>query len=78
MGRAKDDRFFGVLFYNSNAQQFQIRHSRSGKSVVNWRSIGGIMDMYFIYGGTADDVIKQYNELIGKPVLPPFWSLGFH
>ena len=27
---------------------------------------------------TADNIIKKYNELVGKPILPPFWGLGFH
>jgi alpha-glucosidase (family GH31 glycosyl hydrolase) len=34
--------------------------------------------MYFFFGGSADEVVRQYNNLIGKPVLPPFWTLGFH
>ena len=25
---------------------------------------------------TADDIIKKYNELVGKPILPPFLELG--
>ena len=77
MVRAEDGNFVGMLFYNSNAQQISIKHSESGKAIINYRAAGGILDMYFLFGGSADTVIQQYNNLVGKPVLPPFWALGF-
>ena len=29
------------------------------------------------YSEKAEDVIKKYHQIIGKPALPPFWSLGY-
>ena len=34
--------------------------------------------MYLMFNGAPKDIIKQYHKIIGKPVLPPFWSLGWH
>lgn len=28
--------------------------------------------------GTAKEIISQYQQMVGKPQLPPFWSLGWH
>ena len=78
MVKTEDNKFIGVLFYNSNPQQVYIEFSKSGKSVVTYRTIGGILDMYFFTADTADNIIMKYNELIGKPVLPPFWALVYH
>ena len=45
---------------------------------VTFRTIGGILDFYIFLGPTADSVIEQYTDVIGKPLMPPYWALGFH
>lgn len=45
---------------------------------ITFRTIGGIFDIYFFLGPTPADVVKQYSEIVGKPFMPPYWSLGFH
>ncbi|XP_053996416.1 lysosomal alpha-glucosidase-like [Hylaeus anthracinus] len=64
----------GVLFLNSNAMDVILQPSPG----ITFRTIGGIFDIYFFLGPTPTDVIKQYSEIVGKPFLPPYWSLGFH
>ncbi|XP_015587531.1 lysosomal alpha-glucosidase [Cephus cinctus] len=64
----------GVLFLNSNAMDVILQPTPA----ITFRSIGGIFDMYFFLGPTPADVLKQYSEVVGKPFMPPYWSLGFH
>ncbi|XP_058803862.1 lysosomal alpha-glucosidase-like isoform X1 [Phymastichus coffea] len=64
----------GVLFLNSNAMDVILQPTPA----ITFRSIGGIFDIYFFMGPTPADVLKQYSEVVGKPFLPPYWSLGFH
>lgn len=45
---------------------------------LTFRSLGGVFDFYFFLGPSPDKVIEQYSEVIGKPFLPPYWSLGYH
>uniref|UniRef100_A0A0M3HMD3 Alpha-glucosidase n=1 Tax=Ascaris lumbricoides TaxID=6252 RepID=A0A0M3HMD3_ASCLU len=44
---------------------------------IVYRTIGGMLDIFFFPGPTPDDVIRQFTALVGKPAVPPYWSLGF-
>ncbi|KAB7495722.1 hypothetical protein Anas_05295 [Armadillidium nasatum] len=65
-----------VFLDNSNAIEYSTFLIGSTPSVTI-RTIGGILDFHFFLGPTPDDVTVQYTEFIGRPFLPPYWSLGF-
>jgi len=46
--------------------------------VIEYMTNGGLLDLYFFLGPTPEDTVKQYTELVGRPQLPAYWSLGFH
>lgn len=60
-------RAFGVLFLNSNAQEYGILP----KSNIFYRALGGILDMYVFEEATPEALIQTYTLLVGQPFLPP-------
>ncbi|CAF1071854.1 unnamed protein product [Rotaria sordida] len=66
--------FHGHFFLNSNAMDVDLQPLPA----ISYTTIGGIIDLYLFTGPTAQDVIQQYWDVIGKPAMPPYWSLGFH
>ncbi|KAA0198025.1 hypothetical protein HAZT_HAZT009477 [Hyalella azteca] len=44
---------------------------------LTYRTIGGILDFFFVLGPEPETVTSQYTALIGRPVMPPYWALGF-
>jgi len=69
----KDGKAHGVLMLNSNAMDVTLQPTPA----ITFRTIGGILDFFFFLGPTPADVIDQYTGLIGRPFMPPYWSLGF-
>lgn len=63
----------GVLLFNSNAQEYMLNYN----PMLTYRTIGGILDFFVFLGPSPEAVIQQYTELIGRPVMPPYWALGF-
>ncbi|XP_053456512.1 sucrase-isomaltase, intestinal [Nycticebus coucang] len=64
---------FGVFLMNSNAMEIFIQPT----PIVTYRVIGGILDFYIILGDTPEQVVQQYQQLVGLPAMPAYWSLGF-
>ena len=77
MGIEEDGQAFGVLIFNSNAQDYKFDEFVENQAMLTYRTIGGILDIFFFAGPTPEEVIKQYQTLIGRPIIPPYWALGF-
>uniref|UniRef100_A0A8C6BF76 Maltase-glucoamylase n=1 Tax=Monodon monoceros TaxID=40151 RepID=A0A8C6BF76_MONMO len=65
---------FGVFLMNSNAMEVSLQPTPA----VTYRTTGGILDFYVFLGNTPEQVVQEYQELIGRPALPSYWALGFH
>ncbi|KAG8565065.1 hypothetical protein GDO81_012696 [Engystomops pustulosus] len=70
----KDGLAHGVFLLNSNAMDIILQPAPA----LTWRTIGGILDFYVFLGPEPKTVIKQYQDVIGYPFMPPYWGLGFH
>ncbi|XP_078419908.1 sucrase-isomaltase, intestinal [Cetorhinus maximus] len=73
MGLEENFSAHGVLLLNSNAMDVTLQPTPS----LTYRTIGGILDFYMVLGPTPENVVEQYTTLIGRPVMPPYWALGF-
>ena len=76
----KPQQYIGMFFRNANAQVPIIRYSEdvnSKQTVLSYITLGGQIEIYFFIHGSAKQVIQEYHRFIGKPQLPPFWSLGW-
>ncbi|NXP60093.1 MGA protein, partial [Chloropsis cyanopogon] len=73
MALEEDSNAHGVLLLNSNAMDVTFQPTPA----LTYRTIGGILDFYMVLGPTPELVVQEYTQLIGRPVMPPYWSLGF-
>ena len=77
MGRVNKN-WYGVFVNLAAAQDWWIDNSTKpvGVKVI---ATGGVGDVFFMFDETADGLISQYhNNIVGNPVLTPFWALGWH
>uniref|UniRef100_A0A8C6HZB2 Sucrase-isomaltase, intestinal n=1 Tax=Mus spicilegus TaxID=10103 RepID=A0A8C6HZB2_MUSSI len=64
---------YGVFLMNSNAMEVFIQPT----PIITYRVTGGVLDFYIFLGDTPEQVVQQYQELIGRPAMPAYWNLGF-
>ncbi|XP_037793407.1 maltase-glucoamylase, intestinal-like, partial [Penaeus monodon] len=68
-----DGNAYGLLLLNSNAMDCQLLDYPA----ISYRTIGGVLDFYMMLGPEPESVVSQYTALIHRPVMPPYWALGF-
>lgn len=65
-----------VFLLNSNGMDFKIDNT-DGQH-LEYNTLGGVLDFYFLAGPSPVKVAQQYSELSQKSALQPYWGLGFH
>ena len=62
-----------VIFWNSNMMDVNL-----SSSALTYRTIGGVLDFYFLLGPEPLTLTTQYTDMVGRPFMPPLWSMGWH
>ncbi|ESO98989.1 hypothetical protein LOTGIDRAFT_114212, partial [Lottia gigantea] len=65
-----------VLLKNSNGMDVTLQPDPN--PAVTYRVIGGVLDFYIFVGDSPNEVVASYIQAIGKPMMPPYWALGYH
>lgn len=66
----------GVFFLNSNGMDIKIDKTDDGRQFLEYNTIGGVLDFYFMAGPTPKEVSKQYAEVVGLPAMQSYWTFG--
>jgi alpha-glucosidase len=66
---------YGVFFDNTYKTVF--RFGTAAEDHYSFEAPGGEMIYYFIHGADYKQIISQYIQLTGKPIMPPEWAFGF-
>jgi len=68
----------GVFFLNSNGMDININNTNGANQYLEYNTLGGVFDFYFVAGPTPVTVSQQYAEIVGLPAMMPYWGFGFH
>ncbi|KAF2020858.1 glycoside hydrolase family 31 protein [Aaosphaeria arxii CBS 175.79] len=67
----------GVFLLNSDPMNIYINKTESGEQYLEYNTIGGIIDLYFLAGAQPAEVSQQYADVVGHSAMFPYWSFGF-
>ena len=66
-----------VYLHNSNGQKIDLG-VEDGQQFLEWNTIGGVFDFYFLPGSTPKAAASQFADVVGHATLMPYWAFGFH
>lgn len=72
-----------VFLRNINAMRINIDNDSGSDNdnygpFLEYNTVGGVFDFYFLAGPTPKDLSVQFADIVGKPALMPYWGFGFH
>ena len=66
----------GVVFVNSNGMDIKINDTAG--QYLEYNTLGGVLDFYFVAGPSPIEVSQQISEVVGKPAMMAYWTFGYH
>lgn len=66
---------YGVFFDNTYKSTFNF--GAASPDYYSFEANGGELVYYFIQGSDYKQIIEQYTQLTGQPIMPPSWAFGF-
>ncbi|KAK4212597.1 putative alpha/beta-glucosidase agdC [Rhypophila decipiens] len=68
----------GVFLLNANGMDVKLDQTANGTQYLEYNTLGGVLDFYFLAGPEPAAVTQQYTEVVGLPAMMPYWTFGFH
>ena len=70
---------YGLFYDNLSTTVFDMgqEHDNYYGPYRYYQAEAGDLDYYLIFGPKIADVVQKFSKLIGRPALPPRWSLGY-
>ncbi len=68
----------GVFLLNSNGMDIKLDRDKQSGQYLEYNTLGGVLDFYFVAGPSPVEVSRQYAEIAGLPAMMPYWGFGFH
>ncbi len=65
---------YGIFFDNPSRGYLDI--GKNNSNILEAGFVSGELTFYIIAGKNAEEILKNYHELIGTQPLPPRWALG--
>lgn len=56
----------------------KINNTDGKNQYLEYNTLGGVLDFYFMAGPTPIELAKQYAEVTGLPTMQSYWSFGYH
>ncbi len=67
-----------VFLLNSNGMDIMINNNNGRDQYLEYNTLGGVFDFYFMTAGSPVAISQQYAEVSGLPAMMPYWGFGFH
>lgn len=67
----------GVFFRNSNGMDIMVNNTEESGQYLEYNTLGGILDFYFVAGPSPVEVAQQYAGVVGLPAMQPYAGFGF-
>ncbi|KAF1813958.1 alpha-glucosidase [Eremomyces bilateralis CBS 781.70] len=67
-----------VFLRNSNGMDIKINSTSELGQYLEYNTLGGVFDFYFLAGPSPVEASQQYADLVGHAAMMPYFGLGFH